>query len=66
MDNNFETLILKKTLQKGLVNELFQKKLIDFSLCNNIIKKLDADINRLNGLLKNDEKLQNIVLKVLI
>ena len=66
MDNNFETLILKKTLQKGLVNELFQKKLIDFSLCNNIIKKLDADTNRLNGLLKNDEKLQNIVLKVLI
>ena len=51
---------------RKLVNEHFQKKLIDFSLCNNIIKKLDADINRLNGLLKNDEKLQNIVLKVLI
>ena len=62
MDNNPETLIAKKMLQKELLNELCGKGLIDFINANNIIKKLDEDINKLKEL--QDKDVKNIIVKI--
>lgn len=62
MDNNPETLIAKKMLQKELLNELVSKGLIDFVNTSNIIKKLDEDINKLKELQEKDVK--NIIVKI--
>ena len=62
MDNNPETLIAKKMIQKELLNELVSKGLIDFVNTSNIIKKLDEDINKLKELQNKDVK--NIIVKI--
>ena len=62
MDNNPETLIAKKMLQKELLNELCSKGLIDFINASNIIKKLDEDINKLKEL--QDKDVKNIIVKI--
>ncbi len=62
MDKNPETLIAKKMIQKELLNEICSKGLIDFANTSNIIKKLDEDIIRLNGL--QDKDVKNIVVKI--
>ncbi len=64
MDNNPETLITKKIIQKELLNELWNKGLIDFVNINNITKKLDEDINKLKKLQEKDENIKNIIVKV--
>ncbi len=64
MDNNHETLIAKKTLQKELLNELCSKGLIDFVNTSNIIKKLDEDINKLKELQEKDKDVKNIIVKI--
>lgn len=62
MDNNPETLIAKKMIQKELLNELVSKGLIDFVNTSNIIKKLDEDINKLKELQEKD--VINIIFKI--
>ncbi len=62
MDNNPETLIAKKMIQKELLNELVSKGLIDFVNTSNIIKKLDEDINKLKEL--QDKDVKNIIVKI--
>ena len=62
MDNNPETLIAKKMIQKKLLNELCGKGLIDFTNTSNIIKKLDEDINKLKEL--QDKDVKNIIVKI--
>lgn len=62
MDNNPETLIAKKMIQKELLNELVSKGLIDFVNTSNIIKKLDGDINKLKEL--QDKDVKNIIVKI--
>lgn len=59
-----ETLIIKKIIQKELLNEMCNKELIDFSNTNNIIKKLNEDIRKLNELPEKDNNLKNIVIKI--
>ena len=62
MDNNHETLIAKKLIQKELLNELVSKGLIDFVNTSNIIKKLDENINKLKEL--QDKDVKNIMVKI--
>ena len=64
MDNNPETLIAKKLIQKELLNELCSKGLIDFTNTSNIIKKLDEDINKLKELQEKDKDVKNIIVKI--
>ena len=64
MDNNPGTLIAKKIIQKELLNELCGKGLIDFANTNNIIKKLDEDINKLKELQEKDKDVKNIIVKI--
>lgn len=62
MNNNHETLIAKKMIQKELLNELCSKGLINFSNTSSVIKKLDEDINKLTELQEKDVK--NIIVKI--
>ncbi|MCI5703325.1 MAG: hypothetical protein MR265_05015 [Erysipelotrichaceae bacterium] len=64
MDNNPGTLIVKKMIQKELLNELCGKGLIDFTNTSNIIKKLDEDINKLKELQEKDKDVKNIIVKI--
>lgn len=64
MNNNTETLIAKKTIQKELLNELYSKGLIDFANTSNIIKKLDEDINKLKEIQEKDKDVKNIIVKI--
>ena len=64
MDNNSGTLIVKKIIQKELLNELCCKGVIDFENASNIIKKLDEDISRLKILQENNKNMKNIIVKI--
>ena len=64
MDNNFETLIIKKIIQKELLNELCCKGVIDFVNASNFIKKLEKDIGKLKNLQDNNKNLKNIIVKI--
>ena len=64
MNNNTGTLIAKKMVQKGLLNELCSKDLIDFAKASHIIKKLDEDINKLKELREKDKNVKNIIVKI--
>ena len=64
MDNNPETLIEKKIIQKELLNELCSKGLIAFANTSNIVRKLDEDINKLKELQKKDKDVKNIIVKI--
>lgn len=64
MDNNFGTIIVKKIIQKELLNELCCKGVIDFVNASNIIKKLDEDINKLKKTQENDKNMKNIIVKI--
>ncbi len=61
MNNNLEYLILKKLIQKALLNELYNKGLVDFINTSNIITKLDEDISKLKN---THKKYKNITVKV--
>ena len=64
MDNNFETLIIKKIIQKELLNELCCKGVIDFVNASNIIKKLEKDLCKLKNLQENYKDMKNIIIKI--
>ncbi len=64
MDNNFVILVTKKMIQKELLNELYNKGLIDFVNTNNVVKKLDSDIYKLNELQKKDKDAKNIIVNI--
>ena len=64
LDNNPETLIVKKIIQKELLNELCGKGLIDFANTSNIIKKLEEDISKLKELQEKDKDVKNIIVKI--
>ena len=64
MDNNPETLIAKKLIQKELLNELERIGLIDFANTSSFIKKLDEDINKLKELQEKDKDVKNIIVKI--
>lgn len=64
MDNNFETLIMKKIIQKELLNELCNKGLIDLINTSNIIKNLDENISKLKKSQQKNENMKNIIVKI--
>ena len=64
MDNNTEILIVKKVIQKELLNELERIGLIDFANKSNIVAKLDEDINKLKKLQEKDKDIKNIIVKI--
>ena len=64
LDNNSRTLIVKKTIQKELLNELCNKGLIDLVNTTNIIKKLEEDISKLKKTQEKNENLKNIIVKI--
>lgn len=66
MDNNPGTLIAKKLIQKELLNELYNKGLIDFTSTSNIVGKLDEDISKLKKTQENDKDIKNIIIKILV
>ena len=57
LDNNSGTQIVKKIIQKELLNELCCKGVIDFVNSSNIIKKLDEDISILKKTQENDKNM---------
>ena len=60
MDNNSRTQIVKKIIQKELLNELCCKGVIEFVNASNIIKKLDEDISKLKTLQENNKNMKKI------
>ncbi len=66
MNNNFEIIIIKKIIQKELLNELCCKGVIDFVNASNIIKKLEKDIGKLKNLQGNNKNLKNVIVKITI
>lgn len=64
MDNQINSNIIKKIIQKELLNELCCKGVIDFENASNIIKKLDEDISRLKILQENNKNIKNIIVKI--
>ena len=66
MNNNFEIIIIKKIIQKELLNELCCKGVIDFVNASNFIKKLEKDINKLKNLQGNNKNLKNVIVKITI
>ncbi len=66
MNNSLETQIIKKMIQKEILNELCSKNLIDFTNTSNIIRKLDEDVSKLKELQKKNGDLKNIMIKILV
>lgn len=65
MNNIPSIAIAKKVIQKAIINELCQKDVVDFYQYNNIIKKIDEDILKLETKVVKNEN-SNIVVKILI
>ena len=64
MNDNLGVTIVKKKIEKELLNELVNIGLIDFINTSNIIKKLDEDINKLERLQENNKDMKNIIIKI--
>ena len=64
MNKNPSIDIAKKETEKAIINELCKKGVIDFSQCNNIIKKLDEDIIKLENKLEKNENMTNMIVKI--
>lgn len=64
MNKNPSIDIAKKEMEKAIINELCKKGVIDFSQCNNIIKKLDEDIIKLENKLEKNENMTNMIVKI--
>ena len=66
MHNTTDFHIIKKLIQKELVNEMYNKGLIDFINASNIIKQIDKNINYLKKTEDNKANIKNIEIKVAI
>lgn len=66
MHNTPDFHIIKKLIQKELVNEMYNKGLIDFINASNIIKQIDKNINYLKKTENNKANIKNIEIKVAI
>lgn len=55
--------IIKKLIQKELLNELYKNGVITFHDANTIIKNLDANIDDLKLQINNDN-MRNIIIKI--
>ena len=66
MYNNDSINITKKEIQKAIVNELYKKNMIEFCQYNNIIKKLDEEIIKLEKKLYESKGLTNMIVKIYV
>jgi len=64
--NNDSINITKKEIQKAIVNELYKKNMIEFCQYNNIIKKLDEEIIKLEKKLYESKGLTNMIVKIYV
>lgn len=64
MNNDFSIEIIKKSIEKAIVNEIFKKNIMDLSQLNNITKRLDEDIIKLKNKLKAKKDMVNVVVKI--
>ena len=64
MNNDFSIEIIKKSIEKAIVNEIFIKNIMDLSQLNNITKRLDEDIIKLENKLKAKKDMVNVVVKI--
>lgn len=62
MKDNNSIIIMKKKMQRNVVEELFKKNIINFEMSNQIIKKIDSDILKLSN--DEDEKEKKIIVEV--
>ena len=61
MKDNNSIIIMKRKMQRNVVEELFKKNIINFEMSNQIIKKIDSDILKLSN---DDEKEKKIIVEV--
>lgn len=66
LDNELNSLIIKKLIQKELINEMCNKGLIDIVKASNIIKQIDKNINYLKKTEVDNPNMKNIVIKIQI
>lgn len=64
MNNDFSIEIIKKSIEKAILNEIFKKNIMDLSQLNNITKRLDEDIIKLENKLKAKKDMVNVVVKI--
>ena len=64
LNNDFSIEIIKKSIEKAIVNEIFKKNIMDLSQLNNITKRLDEDIIKLENKLKTKKDMVNVVVKI--
>lgn len=64
MNNDFSIEIIKKSIEKAIVNEIFKKNIMDLSQLNNTTKRLDEDIIKLENKLKAKKDMVNVVVKI--
>ena len=62
MKDNNSIIIMKKKMQRSVVEEMFKKNIINFEVSNQIIKKIDSDILKLSN--DKDEKEKKIIVEV--
>ena len=62
MNNNLSIIIAEKEIEKSIINELFEKNIIDFYQCNSIIKKLEEDIIKIK--LNIDNEKTNMIVEI--
>ena len=66
LDNQLHSLIIKKIIQKELINEMCNKGLIDFAKASNIIKQIDKNINYFKKTEGDNPNMKNIEIKIKI
>lgn len=66
MDNELNSLIIKKLIQKELINEMCNKGLIDIVKASNIIKQIDKNINYFKKTEVDNPNMKNIEIKIQI
>lgn len=64
MKNDISVDIVKKKLEKALINELCKKGVIDFCQCNSIVKKLDENIMKFENKFNKKVSKGNMVVKI--
>ena len=62
--NNHSINIAKKKIEKGIIEELYKKEIIDFFLFNKIINKINSDIDKIGNNISKIDDINNIVVKI--
>lgn len=66
MNNEYFSEIIKKKLQKSIVDVLCKNNVINIYQYNSIIKKLDDDITKIENKYQDKESMEQIVIDILL